>query len=222
MIVADRKPFDEIMGMIEPYNKILLVGCNECATVCAVGGTKEVALLASQIRMKRQIEGRHIEVDEKTLERQCDPEYVSTLAGTLENYDAILSIACGCGIQFIAETFPETKVLPGVNTRFMGVTEEHGVWAERCQGCGSCILDRTCGICPVTRCAKSIMNGPCGGSQDGQCELRNDIPCAWQLIIDRLKARGELDRYGEIEKPKDWSTSRDGGPRKRVREDMKL
>lgn len=222
MIVADRKPFDEIMDMIAPYGRILLVGCNECVTVCAVGGTKEAALLASQIRMRRQAEGRPVEVDEKTLERQCDPEYAGTLADTLEGYDAILSIACGCGVQFISETYPGKPVLPGVNTRFMGVTEEHGVWAERCQGCGDCVLDKTCGICPVTRCAKSIMNGPCGGSQNGWCELRKDIPCAWQLIIDRLKALGELDRYSEIEKPKDWSLSRDGGPRKRVREDMRI
>ena len=222
MIVADRKPFDEIMGMIESCGKILLVGCNECVTVCAAGGAKEVALLASQIRMKRKTEGRSVEVDEKTLERQCEPEYVNALAETLQGYDAVLSIACGCGVQLVAETCRGFRVLPGLNTRFMGVTEQHGVWAERCQGCGDCVLDRTCGICPVTRCAKSIMNGPCGGSQNGECELRHDMPCAWQLIIDRLKASGELVRYGEIAKPRDWSTSRDGGPRKRVREDMRI
>ncbi len=222
MIVADRKPFDEIMGMIESCGKILLVGCNECVTVCAAGGAKEVALLASQIRMKRKAEGRSVEVDEKTLERQCDPEYVNPLAEMLEGYDAVLSLACGCGVQVVAETCQGLRVLPGLNTRFMGVTEEHGVWAERCQGCGDCVLDRTCGICPVTRCAKSIMNGPCGGSRNGECELRDGTPCAWQLIIDRLKASGELSRYGEIAKPRDWSTSRDGGPRKRIREDMRI
>lgn len=222
MIVADRKPFDEIMNMIVPYGKILLIGCNECATVCAVGGAREAALLASQIRMKRQVEGIPVVVEEKTLERQCDPEYVQTLDGVIEEYDAVLSIACGCGVQFISEAFPGKKVLPGVNTRFMGVTEQHGIWAERCQGCGDCVLDRTYGICPVTRCAKSMMNGPCGGSQGGQCELKNDIPCAWQLIIEKMKAHGELDRFIEIEKPKDWSTARDAGPRRRVREDMKI
>jgi len=222
MIVADRKPFDEIMGMIESCGKILLVGGNECVTVCAAGGAKEVALLASQIRMKRKAEGRSVEVDEKTLERQCDPEYVNPVAEMLEGYDAVLSLACGCGVQVVAETCQGLRVLPGLNTRFMGGTEEHGVWAERCQGCGDCVLDRTCGICPVTRCAKSIMNGPCGGSRNGECELRDGTPCAWQLIIDRLKASGELSRYGEIAKPRDWSTSRDGGPRKRTREDMRI
>lgn len=222
MIVADRKPFNEIINMIAPYGRILLIGCNECVTVCAVGGAKEVALLASQIRLRRQGDGVPVEVDEKTLERQCDPEYAQALAPVIADYDAVLSIACGCGVQFIAETYPEKTVLPGVNTRFMGVTEQHGVWSERCQGCGDCVLDRTCGICPVARCAKSIMNGPCGGSHGGLCELKNETPCAWHLIIERLKARGELDRYLDIEKPKDWSASRDAGPRKRVREDMKI
>ena len=222
MIVADRKPFDEIITMIAPYGRILLVGCNECVTVCAVGGTKETALLALQIRMKRQVEGHKADIGEKTLERQCDPEFADTLAGSLEDYDAVLSLACGCGVQFIAETFPGVPVLPAVNTRFMGVTEKAGIWTERCQGCGDCILDRTRGICPVARCAKSIMNGPCGGSHGGVCEVNDSLPCAWQLIIDRLKTRGEFDTYNEIEKPRDWSTSRDGGPRKRIREDMTL
>jgi len=222
LIVADRKPFDEIMNMIAPYERILLIGCNECVTVCAVGGTKETALLASQIRMKRQMEGRAADVGERTLERQCDPEYANTLAGALDDYDAVLSLACGCGVQFISESYPGVPVLPAVNTRFMGVTVEAGVWAERCQGCGNCVLDRTCGICPVARCAKSIMNGPCGGSHGGACEVNDDIPCAWQLIIDRLKAKGGLQAYSDIEKARDWSTSRDGGPRKRIREDMAL
>ncbi len=222
MIVADRKPFDEIVDMIAPYERILLIGCNECVTVCAVGGAKETALLASQIRIKRQTEGRRIEIEERTLERQCDREYLEALAGPLEDCDAVLSLACGCGVQFVSENYPDIPVLPAVNTRFMGVTDEAGVWTERCQGCGNCVLDRTRGICPVTRCAKSIMNGPCGGSHEGVCEVRNDLPCAWQLIIDRLKSRGELDTYNEIEKPRDWSTSRDGGPRKRVREDMTI
>ena len=222
MIVADRKPFDEIIDMIAPYDRILLLGCNECVTVCAAGGTKETALLAAQVRMKRQADGRTVDVGERTLERQCDPEYVNTLAESLDDYDAVLSLACGCGVQFVAENYPGKPVLPAVNTRFMGVTEQPGMWAERCQGCGNCVLDRTQGICPVARCAKSIMNGPCGGSHGGACEVNDQLPCAWQLIIDRLKARGKLDTYSEVEKPRDWSTSRDGGPRRRVREDMTL
>jgi len=222
MIVANRKPFEEIVAMVKPYSRILLLGCNECVTVCATGGEKEVAILASEIRLFRLKEGDPVEIKEVTLERNCDPEYVESLKPIVNDWDVILSMACGCGIQFVGERYPHIRVLPAVNTTFYGVTEEHGVWTERCQGCGNCVLDRTLGICPVTRCAKSIFNGPCGGAREGRCEVNKDIPCAWQLIIDRYKEMGMLDKYLEIEPVKDWSTSRDGGPRKRVREDLKI
>lgn len=222
MIVANRKPFEEIMAMLEPYSKVLLLGCNECVTVCAVGGAKEVAVLASEIRINRQKDGRAIEVFEHVLERNCDPEYVLSLKGIIEGYEAVLSMACGCGIQFVSEHFRDKLVLPAVNTTFDGVTVEHGVWAERCQGCGNCVLDRTLGVCPVSRCAKSIFNGPCGGSQGGKCEVNKETSCAWQLIVDRYKEMNMLEKYMELQPIKDWSTSRDGGPRTRVREDLKV
>ncbi len=222
MIVAERKPFQEIEKMIEPYSKIIILGCNECVTVCATGGAKEVAILASQLRIKRKSQSRDIEIYEKTVERQCDREYLEELKDIIDGYEAVLSLACGCGIQFLGETYEHITVLPGVNTTFMGVTERHGYWTERCQGCGNCILDKTMGICPITRCAKAIMNGPCGGSQDGRCEIDKDTPCAWNLIIDRYKKKGMLDKYMEIMPPKDWSTARDGGPRKMQREDLEI
>ena len=222
MIVAHRKPFEEIIEMLKPYSKILLLGCNECVTVCATGGSKEVAVLASEIRLYRQKEGKPVEIGEVTLERNCDPEYVESLKPFIHDYEVVLSMACGCGIQFVGEHYRDRLVLPAVNTTFYGVTEEHGVWTERCQGCGNCILHKTLGICPVTRCAKSIFNGPCGGSQGGKCEVDRDIPCAWHLIVDRYRELNMMDKYLEIQPMKDWSTSRDGGPRKRVREDLKI
>ncbi|MCX8111310.1 MAG: methylenetetrahydrofolate reductase C-terminal domain-containing protein [Syntrophorhabdaceae bacterium] len=222
MIIADRKPFDEIMSMLAPYRDILVLGCNECVTVCAVGGAKEVAILASQIRLRRTKDRISSEVHEKTIERQCDIEYLEELKDTIGGYDAVLSLACGCGVQFLGERYTDVLVLPGVNTTFMGVTERHGLWTERCQGCGNCVLHRTMGICPVTRCAKSIFNGPCGGSSEGRCEIDKDTPCAWHLIIERYKKKGMMDMYMEIVSPKDWSTARDGGPRKRQREDMEI
>jgi len=222
MIVANRKPFEEIIAMLKPYSKILLLGCNECVTVCATGGSREVAVLASEIRLYRQKEGKSVEIREVTLERNCDPEYVESLKPFIHDYEVVMSMACGCGIQFVGEHHRDRLVLPAINTTFEGVTEEHGVWTERCQGCGNCVLDRTLGICPVTRCAKSIFNGPCGGSQGGKCEVDKDLPCAWQLIVDRHKEMNMMDKYLEIQPMKDWSTSRDGGPRKRVREDLKV
>jgi ferredoxin len=222
MIAANRKPFEEIVELIRPYRKIVLLGCNECVTVCAVGGAKEVEVLASELRMYREKEGQPIEIKENVPERNCDPEYVEPLGAIIADAEAVLSMACGCGIQFVGEHYINKPVLPAVNTTFDGVTLEHGVWSERCLGCGNCILDKTLGICPVTRCAKSIFNGPCGGSHDGKCEVNAETPCAWQLIVDRYKERNMLDKYLEIQPLKNWSTAHHGGPRTRVREDLKL
>ena len=222
MIVANRKPFEEIVELIKPYSKIVLLGCNECVTVCATGGAKEVEVLASELRMHRQKEGQPVEIKEHVLERNCDPEYVESLGSIIAEADAVLSMACGCGIQFVGEHYTDKVVLPAVNTTFDGVTLEHGVWAERCLGCGNCILDKTLGVCPVTRCAKSLFNGPCGGSHGGKCEVSDETPCAWQLIVDRYKERNMLDKYLEIQPAKNWSTSSHGGPRTRVREDLKI
>ena len=222
MITGTPKPIDDVLEMLEPYNKIVVAGCFGCVTVCRVGGEKEVQILSSSLRLAREARGKKIEIKEVCLERQCDPEYLEALRPYVEDYDAVLSIACGAGIQFIAEKYHKTPVLPGINTGFLGVTERQGEWAERCQGCGDCVLHLTGGICPVSRCAKSLFHGPCGGSAKGICEVSPDVPCGWQLIIDRLKALNQLDNYGKLIPYKGWSTSRDGGPRRIIREDMTL
>ena len=220
MIVADKKPMEEIIEQIKDYEKILILGCNECVTVCEAGGKKEVGILASALRMYFLNEGQEVKIDERTLERQCDPEYLEEIRDVMDQYDAVVSIACGVGVQFTAEKYHSTPVYPGVNTNFLGVTEERGLWTERCQACGQCILATTGGICPIARCAKRVLNGPCGGSTQGKCEIHNELDCAWQLIIDRLKALGRLDDYETLCPLKDWSTDRAGGPRKVVREDL--
>lgn len=220
MIVADKKPIEEIIDTIKAHTKILILGCNECVTVCEAGGKKEVGILASALRMYFAKEGKEMHIDEQTLQRQCDHEYLEEIRDVVDQYDAILSIACGVGVQFTAEKYFSTPVYPGVNTSFMGATEERGLWTERCQGCGQCILARTGGICPVSRCAKRVMNGPCGGSSNGKCEIDKELICAWQLIVERLKALDRLADYEELSPIKDWSTDRAGGPRKVVREDV--
>lgn len=221
MIVAERKPIEEIIEEAKRFDRILVAGCNECVTVCEAGGKKEVGVLASALRMYFMNQGREVKVDEVTLERQCDHEYLEEIRNIIDNYDAVVSLACGVGVQFMAEKYFHKPILPGVNTVFMGATEERGVWSERCQGCGKCILAKTGGICPVSRCAKRLFNGPCGGSSNGKCEISDELPCAWQLILDRLKELGRLDEYEEIMPIKDWSTDRAGGPRKVVREDVR-
>ncbi|MBN1847371.1 MAG: methylenetetrahydrofolate reductase C-terminal domain-containing protein [Deltaproteobacteria bacterium] len=220
MITAERKPLEEIIEYVRPFGKILLVGCNECVTVCSAGGRKEVGLLSSALQMAFMKEGKMLEIKEMTLERQCDPEYVEELSGHINQVDAVLSMACGCGVQEIAQRYREKPVFPAVNTKFMGASERQGVWSERCQGCGNCLLGLTGGICPVARCSKRLLNGPCGGSTKGKCEINPEIDCAWQLIWDRLKALGQEERYSDIIPAKDWRPSRDGGPRKIIREDL--
>ncbi|MBW2032411.1 MAG: methylenetetrahydrofolate reductase C-terminal domain-containing protein [Deltaproteobacteria bacterium] len=222
MIVAEKKPIEEIIDQVKDFQKLLIAGCNECVTVCEAGGKKEVGILASALRMYFMNEGKKVEIDEVTLERQCDHEYLEEIRDRIDKYDAVLSLACGVGVQFMAEKYFSTPVFPGVNTCFMGAAEERGVWSERCQACGQCILGETAGICPISRCAKRLLNGPCGGSTKGKCEISKDLDCAWQLILDRLKELDRLDDYEKIMPIKDWSTERAGGPRKVVREDVRL
>ncbi len=220
MITAERKPLEELIDYVSPYKKILLLGCNECVTVCAAGGRKEVGLLASGLHMAMLKQGKNIEIREHTLERQCDPEYVEELVSMIDGAEAVMSMACGCGVQTIAGRYKDKPVFPAVNTKFMGASESQGVWAERCQGCGNCMLGQTGGICPIARCAKRLMNGPCGGSTKGSCEIDENVDCAWQLIWDRLKALGQTENYVEINAAKDWRTGTGGGPRKIIREDL--
>ena len=222
MIVGEQKPLAEIKSMLKGLHRVLVAGCGTCVTVCMAGGEKEVGILASALRMATRLDGDGIECDEVTVQRQCEWEYLDPLAERLPHYDAVLSLACGIGVQAMAERFPDARVLPGLNTTFLGMPPEQGIWEERCQACGQCILDRTGGICPIARCSKQLLNGPCGGSQGGKCEVNDDTPCAWQLIYDRMNALGQLERLLEVQPPKDWSAARHGGPRRIVRDDLRL
>jgi ferredoxin len=221
MITAERKPMSEIKASIAPYTKILLAGCGTCVAECAAGGEKEVALLASQLRIDAKNEGRKIEIKEITLDRQCVYEFIDQATPMIEGYDVILSLGCGAGVQAMAEVLKRIHVIPALNTTSISETREAGVWLEDCRGCGDCKLDRFADVCPVTRCAKGLFNGPCGGSKDGRCEVDPDAQCAWQLIIDRLEATGRLELINEIEPPAKWGRSQGKGPRKIVREDQR-
>jgi len=224
MIVAERKPVQELLSMVEVHNKILMVGCKGCVTVCNAGGKKEVAILAAAIRLARRKQGNPITVDEMTLDRQCEPEFITWLEESLNknNYDAIISLACSVGPQYIAEAFNDIPVYPGLNTGFMGGTAQHGIWEEYCTGCGNCGIHNFGGLCPVTRCAKNLLNGPCGGSEDGTCEVNKEKPCIWEQIFIRMKDLNTVESIQNVRDPKDWSTSFSGGPRKIIREDLTL
>ncbi len=230
MITAERKPFGEIKESVKDFKKIMVLGCGTCVAVCQAGGEKEAAILASELRLAFGNEGEKVEVNEETVVRQCDDEFMADTAflEKVEEADVIISLACGVGVQHACNFFNRAidgkpiRVIPGLNTTFMGANIDVGLWEERCLGCGDCILEGTGGICPITRCAKSLLNGPCGGSSDGKCEISKDTDCAWHLIIERLEALGKLDSIKPVEMYKDWRPSHSGGPRKMLREDLRL
>ncbi len=221
MIIAEQKPLNEIKGMLDGAERVLLVGCGTCVTVCFAGGSKEVELLGSSLRMATKLNGNGVTVDEITVQRQCEWEFNEPLKEKLADYDLVVSLGCGIGVQTLTEQFPQMRFVPGLNTRFLGLPTEPGVWEERCAACGDCILDKTGGLCPIARCAKQLLNGPCGGSQRGVCEINPEVDCVWQKIWERMTALGQVSRLLELQPPKDWRTSRDGGPRKIIREDLR-
>jgi len=222
VIIAEQKSLDEIKEMVSPFQKVLILGCGTCVTVCFAGGEKEVGILASALRMASAVDEQEKEFSEATVKRQCEWEFLDEVADQIGSVDAVVSLGCGIGVQAIAERFPKVRVYPGLNTSFLGLPVEQGTWSARCAACGDCILGRTGGICPVVRCSKSLMNGPCGGSQGGKCEISPDIPCGWQQIYDRLEVLGLLDTLEEIAPPKDWSAGLGRGARSIVREDLKV
>jgi ferredoxin len=223
MIIAERKLFDDLYAKASRHKKVLIIGCGTCVTVCMAGGEKEVDILASQLKLAARERGDDFEVTTHTIVRQCDEEFFDEeTSKKIAAVDAVISLACGVGIQFCSEKYPERRVYAGVNTVFYGATVQQGMWEERCAGCGECIVDKTGGICPIARCSKSLLNGPCGGTTNGKCEVSDEIECAWALIVKRMKELGRLEELGEIMEPKDWSTARDGGPRRVVHESLLL
>jgi ferredoxin len=207
MIVAKRKPFNEIKELVSGAKKILVLGCGTCVAVCLAGGEKEVAILATQLKMAFALENEDVEIDQFTIERQCDREFIEEVNAkvNVDNCDLILSTACGAGVQLVSDVFDHKVVLPALNTTFIGVAEGPGVWTERCRSCSDCVLVDTGGICPVTMCAKGLVNGPCGGVRKGKCEVDPEKDCAWTLIYNRLENLGRLDRMKQILGPKKHS-----------------
>jgi ferredoxin len=217
MIVASPKSITELKTIIAGHRKVLFAGCGTCVTVCLAGGEREVGITAYAMRMAFRLDHNPVEISQATIERQCDGEFLEDLDEPASNVDAILSFGCGAGVQAIAERFPKLPVYSGLNTQFMGAFDGQAAWTEKCLGCGDCVLAQFGGICPVTRCAKRLLNGPCGGSLKDRCEISPEKPCAWQLIYERLKGIGQLERLDEVVPPKDWSLAWYSGPRKVVR-----
>jgi ferredoxin len=213
MIIAEQKTLAEIQDMVAPYRKILLAGCGTCTAFCSAGGAEEVDRLAEALLSANQ----DMVVEKTVIPRQCAERFIDRLGKKLGDCEAILSMACGNGVQAVASRFPDKPVLPALNTQFIGVEKEPGVWTENCMACGDCILWRTGGICPVARCAKSLLNGACGGASEGKCEVSKDRPCAWQEIYHALKRLNMLHYLKEKPQVKEWPVH----PGRVVREDLR-
>jgi ferredoxin len=205
MIVGKRKPLDEIKSYVDGCQRILVLGCGTCVAVCMAGGEKEAQLLASQLRIAFEEEGKEVQVDNETIQRQCDREFFETVRDRLNDYDVVISMACGAGVQMTSDLFPERVVVPALDTTFIGVSDGEGHWSEKCRACASCVLAETGGICPITICPKGLLNGPCGGTNHGKCEVDKEKDCAWTLIYRRLEAQGRIEGIKEIHPAKDYS-----------------
>jgi ferredoxin len=204
VIIAEIKPLEEIKQMLTGYTRVLAVGCGGCTSVCLAGGQREVDNLITQLVLSFKADDVLFQADGFTVERQCEPQFVQELDALVGRHDAILSMGCGAGVQFIAERYPDKPVFPALNSKFVGVNKDIGWYEERCKCCGDCVLAVTGGICPVAMCAKGLLNGPCGGPKDGHCEVDKDTPCAWIQIYERLKAQGRLDQVLEVFPAREW------------------
>ena len=217
MIVGHLKSIAEIACSVAGYGKVLVLGCGGCVTVCRSGGDAEAHDLARQLAHPEHHRGVPPNFVVDTIERQCECDLVKSYLSVPEGTGAILSLGCGAGVQILADAFDPLPVIPALTTTFMGGADEPGVWREKCRGCGDCLLAYTGGICPIALCAKRLLNGPCGGSMEGRCEVDPETPCAWAKIYLRLEKQGRLHLMDAFRPPRDWRMAGERGPRERRR-----
>lgn len=205
MIISKKKDFDDLLNSIGD-GPVFIVGCNECATLCHTGGEEEI------LEMKNALEDKKIDVTGWViLEPAChlnnDKSLLKSHNTETDKAKKILVLACGNGVQTVAEIFHDKDIISGTDTLFLGEIKRVTDFEKRCSMCGECLLDLFGGFCPISRCPKSILNGPCGGSMDGKCEVDSELDCIWDYIYRYFKERDQLDRLKEIKEPNDWSKS---------------
>lgn len=202
MIISEQKPFEEIVAYLEGEDGVFIIGCNGCAQSSGSGGPEQVA----EMKNKLEAAGKKV-TGTKSIEFLCSKALVkSGLRGKVEEVkaaDSVLVLTCGIGIQAVAAAINK-PVYPGCNTVNLGGTRGEWEGSERCAECGQCYLYHTGGICPITACTKGLISGACGGANHGKCEISPDRDCGWELIYERLKSRGQLDRLADILDPPDY------------------
>ncbi|MDP3791709.1 MAG: methylenetetrahydrofolate reductase C-terminal domain-containing protein [Candidatus Omnitrophota bacterium] len=207
MIITKQKEIKEILKYLEGEKNIFLIGCGECSTTCKTGGEEDVKKIKELLEKEGKVVTGYSVPTAPCIAAKVKMELAKNRK-TIESSDAILVLACGLGIQSVAENLRvDKKVHVGCDTLFMGAIDASGTFMERCSACGDCILDLTGLICPVTRCAKGLLNGPCGGQDKGKCEVDKNRDCAWILIYNQLKKQGNLNLLKAKRPPKDYSKS---------------
>ena len=212
MIVTQKKPQEEILNMLKKQDKVFLIGCGECSTTCHTGGEKEV------LEMKQLLESQGKKVtgwvipNAPCIAAQTKAGFAQNMPA-LRDTQAILVLSCGLGVQSVKENDRfGLEVLPALNSMFGTLMDAKGNFHEVCSNCGECVLDQTGCICPITRCPKGLLNGPCGGVMKGKCEVDRTRDCAWVLIYKELEKKGQLDKMKALSKPKDYGKA--GKPHK--------
>jgi hypothetical protein len=211
LIIVQQKLLNEIFEMAKNFKSLLIVGCDGCASVIQVGGERQAEILKTLLEMNRKLKGEGaLKVKAMSTLRQCDRQITaSSLHPVVEEYDAVISLACGVGVQTLADLYPAKVIIPANDTKFIGMHDTKAEkFIEMCRACGDCLLFETDGVCPVTRCAKSLLNGPCGGQAKGKCEVGGwTRDCAWVLIYNRLKEKGRLDSFTKLREERDFRIS---------------
>lgn len=212
MIITEQKPLAEIIDSLKDVTRIFLVGCGDCATACKTGGEKELAKIRQDLEASGKIVVAQAIPDSVCISSQLKTEIAKNIKAWKEA-EVILVMACGLATQSVKDNDRwGHKLLAGCNSICAAVMDSQGNFLEKCSLCAECVLNETAGICPVTLCSKSLLNGPCGGMDKGKCEVDKERDCAWVLIYKELEKKQQLNDFKKIKSPKDHRKS--GKPHK--------
>ena len=206
MIITKSKNINTILNQIN-QESVFIIGCSECATICKTGGENEISKL-EKLLTKQGINVIGSVILEPACHKLNDKRILNKYKKELKNIKQIITLSCGNGAQTISEIFEDKEVISGTDTIFLVQIKHINEFEKKCNLCGNCIIDKYDGLCPITRCPKNMLNGPCGGSIEGKCEIDNNMDCIWRLIYKKFKKKNRLKELKEINEPFNWSNSK--------------
>jgi hypothetical protein len=202
--ITKQKPFEEIQRQLDGFDRVYIAGCGTCTTMTKTGGMEEVLAMKERLQELGKLVTGWI-----VIPTACDEMTEVSIKennGAIQNASCILVMSCALGVHKLS-TYIGKPVFPAVDTLFIGVEDGPGYFQEVCAQCGQCVLGETAGICPLTACHKGLLNGPCGGTNNGKCEVDKEKDCAWTLIYQRLKEQGRLDLMRRFHSPRDYNVA---------------